>query len=233
MPERSRNLIKYVAAAPLDPIRSDWVAPLLELLPAIKTVEFDFWLRTCQTPHVLEPFTSIPTLNASIPAIKSLVTASTQTFRIGTRDIAAYHDIGCRFSRRKRVDLPGLQLALLDLRGLDNVQEKSRMVHKALRFIIEILGQRPPMPRDSIPTGQALVSVGKRLLVHRDFAGFWFSDELTVPSKNQGWRPVDSNGQIVKIGQECKTITWRRSRTDNVRNEVLYGLQHSQADDLL
>ena len=159
----------------------------------------------------MEPSTSIPTLKASVPAIKSLINASTHTFRIGTRDRQTHHDSEFRFSRRKRVKLPGLQLALLDLKGLDSVQEKSCMVHKALHFVIEILGQRPPVPKDTIPPSQALVSVGKRLLVHRDFAGFWFSDGSTVLSEHQGWNPVDPDGRIVQIGQDCKNITWRRS----------------------
>ena len=43
--------------------------------------ELDFWVV------VLEPFPSISVLNASIPAVKSLVDASTRTFRIDTQDV--------------------------------------------------------------------------------------------------------------------------------------------------
>ncbi|KAF6237654.1 hypothetical protein HO173_003855 [Letharia columbiana] len=156
--------------------RNDWVGRLLGLAPAIKTIEFDFWVG----------FASIPTLDASIPAIKSLIGASTQTFRIGTRDFDAYHGSGFRFSRRRRVELPGMILAVVDLKGLDHVQEKSRLVHKALRFIIEIMGQRPPMPNNTIFPGQALVSVEYRVFLHKDFAGFWSSDEFTVEAETQG-----------------------------------------------
>lgn len=176
LPKTSRHLIKHVAAAPLELARNDWVGRLLGLAPAIKTIEFDFWVG----------FASIPTLDASIPAIKSLIGASTQTFRIGTRDFDAYHASGFRFSRRRRVELPGMILAVVDLKGLDHVQEKSRLVHKALRFIIEIMGQRPPMPNNTIFPGQALVSVEYRVFLHKDFAGFWSSDEFTVEAETQG-----------------------------------------------
>ncbi|KAL9133180.1 MAG: hypothetical protein Q9175_005640 [Cornicularia normoerica] len=209
LPKQWRHLIKHVAAAPLEPTRNDWVGQVLELAPATKTIEFDFWV-------------GLGILNASIPQIKSLINASTQTFRIGIRS-TAYHDSGFRFSRRKRVELPVVQLVVVDLKGLENVPEKSRMVHKALSFIIDIMGQRPPLPNNTIPLSQAFVSVEKRLLVHRDFAGFWSSDESTVPAENQGWSPVDTNGQIVKIGQECKSIKWRRSETSYVSNKALYG----------
>ncbi|CAD6587155.1 MAG: hypothetical protein ASARMPREDX12_002763 [Alectoria sarmentosa] len=204
LPEQSRHLIKHVAAAPLEVAKYDWVGRLLKLAPAVKTVDFDFWVGSFQRPDVLGSFTSISTLTASVPAIKSLINASTQTFRIGARDINAYYESGFRFSRRKRVELPGMKLAVVDLRGLDNMQEKSRLVHKALSFIIEIMGQRPPMPSNTNPPGQALVSVEKRLLVHRDFAGFWSSDEFTVTAEIQGWNPVDTNGQSIDIGRDCK-----------------------------
>lgn len=210
LPEHSRHLIKHVAAAPLELARNDWAGRLLELAPAIRTIEFDFWVGSYSRPEVLESFTSIPTLNASISAIKSLINASTLSFRIGTRDITAYHDPRFRFSRKRRVELPGVHLAAVDLKGLENVQEKSRMVHKALTFIIEIIGQRPPLPNNTIPPGQALVLVEKRMLVHRDFAGFWSTDELTIPAEDRGWMPVDTNGQSVEIGSECKSIRWRR-----------------------
>lgn len=193
------------------------------MAPAIRTIEFDFWVGSYSRPEVLESFTSIPTLNASISAIKSLINASTLSFRIGTRDITAYHDSGFRFSRKRRVELPGVHLAAVDLKGLENVQEKGRMVHKALTFIIEIIGQRPPLPNNTIPPGQALVLVEKRMLVHRDFAGFWSTDELTVPAEDRGWMPVDTNGQSVKIGSECKSIRWRRSRTGLIKTQSLYG----------
>lgn len=223
LPVRSRRLIKHVAAAPLELARNDWTARLLEMAPAIRTVEFDFWVGSYSRPEVLQSFTSIPTLNASIPAIKSLISVATQTFCIGTRDITAYHRAVFPFPRRKRVELPGVHLAVVDLKGPDNVQEKRRMVHKALNFIIEIIGQRPPLPIDTGPPGQALVSVEKKMLVHRDFAGFWSTDEFTPPVKDRGWIPVDTNGQSVKIGSECKSITWRRSRMGFIGNQPLYG----------
>ncbi|CAF9942521.1 MAG: hypothetical protein ALECFALPRED_009785 [Alectoria fallacina] len=222
LPEQSRHLIKHVAAAPLEVAKHDWVGRLLKLAPAVKIVDFDFWIGSFQRPHVLESFTSISTLTASVPAIKSLISASTQTFRIGTRDINAYCESGFRFSRRKRVELPGMKLAVVDLKGLDNVQEKSRMVHKALNFIIEIMGQKPPLPSSINPAGQALVSVEKRLLVHRDFAGFWSSHEFTVTAEIRGWSPVDNNGQSIDIGRECKSIIWRRSGTSYAPNKRLY-----------
>lgn len=223
LPEHSRHLIKHVAAAPLEPTRNDWAGRLLELAPATKTIEFDFWVGSYQTPDVLESWTGIAIINASIPAIKSLITTSTQIFSIGTRDITAYHDSKFRFSRRKHVELPGMQLAVVDLKGIDKVQEKSRMAHKALIFIIEIMGQKPPLPNFAISARQSLVSVEPRLRLHRDFAGFWSSDTSTVPAEYQGWRPVDTNGQSVEIGSECKGITWRRSGTDHVKNRFLYG----------
>lgn len=223
LPERSRHLIKHVAAAPLELSKNDWAGRLLEMATAVKIVEFDFWVGSFRESDILESFTSIPTLTASIPAIKSLINVSTQTFRIGTQDTSAYFDSGFRFSRRKRVELPGMQLVVVDLKGLDDLSEKSRMVHKALSFIIEIIGQRPPLPTSTTPPSQALVSVEKRLLVHKAFAGFWSSDDFNVPGEIQGWSPVDPNGQNVEIGQECKSITWRRSGTGYVQtNKMLY-----------
>ena len=223
LPEQSRYLIKHVAVAPLEIARNDWVGRLLDLAPATKTIEFDFWVSSYHNPRVLDFSPSVPTLNSSIPAIKSLITASTQTFCIGIRDIDAYNESGWRFSRRKPVDLPSVQLAVVNLKGFDNVQEKNRIVHKALSFIIEIIGQRPPLPNRDKPTSQALVPVGKRLLMHRDFAGFWCSDEFTVPAENPGWIPLGSNGQDVDVGLECKSIIWKRSPAGHVKNKVLDG----------
>ena len=213
LPERSRQLIKHVVAAPLELGRHGWVGQLLELAPNVKVVEFDFWIGYPLMPHQLNPSKSIRALGASIPAIKSLINASTQTFRIGTRDIKSYHDSEIQFSRGHRVQPPGTQLAGVDLKGVDDVQEKSCMVHKALTFITEILGQQPLLPNRTIPVDQDLVPVGKRLLVHRDFAGFWCSDGFTVQAECRGWSPFDMDGKKVEIGQQCKNITWRRSTT--------------------
>lgn len=225
LPERSRQMIKHVAAAPLELVRNDWVGQLLSLAPATKTIEFDFWVGSRRNPHALESLTSIPILNASIPAIKSLINTSTQTFRIGTRDSIMYYDFRFRFARgstrRKRVELPGMQLAVVDLKGLDSVQEKRRTVHKALNFIIEIIGQRPPMPKSTLPPDQSLVPVEKRVNLHRDFAGFWSSDDFTVQVENPGWIPVDTTGRTVEMGAECKSMTWRRSEPGHVRNKLL------------
>ena len=218
LPEQSRQMIKHVAAAPLQLARNDWVGQLLSLAPATTTIEFDFWVGSRHNPHALESLTSIPTLNASIPAIKSLVNTLTQTFRIGTRDNLAYYDSRFGFTRQKRVKLPGMQLAVVNLKGLASVQEKSRIVHKALHFIIEIIGQRPPMPNNTLPTDQTLVSVEKRVTLHRDFAGLWLSDKLTAQAENPGWIPVDTTGQTVEIGAECKSMTWRRSEPGHVKN---------------
>lgn len=224
LPEQSRHLIKHVAVAPLLEIaRNDWAGQLLDLAPATKTIEFDFWVTSYRNPRVLAFSSSVSTLNASISAIKSLITASTQTFRIATRDIDNYNDSGWRFARRKPVKLPGVQLAVVNLKGSDNMQEKSRTVHKALNFIIEIIGQRPLMPNKSKPPSQALVSVEKGLLIHSDFAGFWCSHELTVPAEKRGWIPLDSNGQNVNIGLECKSIIWQRWPAGHVKNKVLDG----------
>ena len=204
LPERSRQLIKHVVAAPLERDRNDWAGQLLELAPNVKTVEFDFWIGYPLMRYNLDPFQSIRTLGASIPAIKSLINASTQTFRIGTRDIKSYHDSGFRFSRRQRVQLPGMQLAAVDLKGVDNVQEKSRMVHKTLTFITDILGQQPLLPNRTIPLGQALVVVEKRLLVHREFADVWCSDEFTAQAECRGWSPVDMDGRRSKSVNNVK-----------------------------
>lgn len=213
LPERSRQLIKHVVAAPLELGRNDWVGQLLELAPNVKAVEFDLWIGYPLMPHRLDPSKFIRTLGASIPAIKSLINASTQIFRIGTREIKSYHDSGFQFSCRQRVQPRGMQLAAVDLQGVDDVQERSRMVHKALNFITEILGQQPLLPNRTIPVGQALVPVEKRLLVHRDFADFWCSDGLIVQAECRGWSPVDIDGKKVEVGQQCKNITWQRSTT--------------------
>lgn len=218
LPERSRQLIKHVAAAPMALNKNRWLDRLLEMAPAIKTIEFDFWVGSYRKPDILESSTSVATLNASIPAIKRLINASTQTFRIGTRHNSTYCDFTFCFPCRKREELPSMQLVVVDLKGLDDVSEKSSIVHKALKFIIELIGQRPLLPNNTIPPGQALVSVEQRLLVHKDFAGFWSSVDFTVPFENQGWSPVDPNGQSVKIGKERKSITWRRSGTSYVQN---------------
>lgn len=218
-------MIKHVAAAPLELVRNDWVGQLLSLAPATKTIEFDFWVGSRRNPHALESLTSIPILNASIPAIKSLINTSTQTIRIGTRDSIMYYDFRFRFARgstrRKRVELPGMQLAVVDLKGLDSVQKKRRTVHKALNFIIEIIGQRSPMPKSTLPPDQSLVPVEKRVNLHRDFAGFWSSDDFTVQVENPGWIPVDTTGRTVEMGAECKSMTWRRSEPGHVRNKLL------------
>ena len=212
LPERSRQLIKHVVAAPLELSRKDWVGQLLELAPNVKVIEFDFWIGHPLSPYTLESFQSVLALNASIPAIKSLINESTQTFRIGTRDINSYHDSGFRFSRRQRVQLPGMQLAAVDLTGND-VQEKCHTVHKVLSSIIDVLGQQPLLLSRTIPLGQALVPVEKRLFMHRDFADFWHSNDFIVQAECQGWSPVDMGGRKVEIGQQCKKITWRRSTT--------------------
>lgn len=222
--EQSRHLIKHVAFAPfLEKPRKDWAGQLLRLAPATKTIEFDFWVSSYSNPRVLAFTSLVSTLNASIPAIKSLITASTQMFRIATRDVDTYNDSKWRSARRRPVNLPGIQLAVVDLKGSDDMQEKSRTVHKALSFIIEIIAQRPPMPNKDIPPSQALVSVEKGLLVHSDFAGFWCSHELRMPAEKRGWVPLDSNGRDVNIGLECKSITWQRSPAGHVKNKVLDG----------
>ena len=235
LPERSRHLIKHVAIAPLELTKNDWVDKLLELSLMTKTIEFDLWVGLFRRPYLLEPLASIPTLNASIPAIKRLINASTQTFRIGTLYKSTNFDYTFRYPCRKREELSGMQLVVVDLKGLDDVSEKSQIVHKALNFIIKIMSQRPLLPNDTIPPGQTLVSVGKRLLVHKDFADFWSSDDFTVPGESQGWSPVDRNGQSVEIGQECRIITWRRSGTSDAQNkQSLYsGYRPSAAEAIL
>ena len=222
LPERSRRLIKHIAAAPLDPSKIDWVHQLLQLAPTTKTIEFDFWVVSYQSPRVLEPFARISILHASIPAIKSLINASTQTFRIGIRDVRTYYNANIRYPRRKRTEVPSLQLAVVDLKGLDDVQEKRRMVHKVLHLIFDMMGQRPLMPENSVLLEKRLMSVEKRVLLHSGFAGFWSSDEFRLHGENQRWIPVDSNGQIVEIGSGYKSITWRRWGIGPVKNNVPY-----------
>ena len=224
VPERARHLIKHVAVAPLELDRNDdWGGRLLQLAPAIKTIDFDFWVHSDyhhdRRHQTWRPFTSTTTLNGSLPAIKSLINLSTQSFRIGVRHVATDREARDIFQRRKPVELPGVKLAVVNLKGLDNVEKKSRMVHKALTSIIDILGQRPPMPKNATPPDPAMVLVGERVYVHRDLAGFWSLDEYTLAAEKQGWSPVDANGQDVNIGQECKSIIWRRSGTGHVSNE--------------
>ncbi|KAM0794755.1 hypothetical protein BDR22DRAFT_967506 [Usnea florida] len=117
-------------------------------------------------PDSIESLHSVRTVGASISAFESLINALTQTFRIGTRDINSYHDSGSRFPRRHDLKLPGMQLAAVDLTGGGggHVREKSRMVHKALSFVTDILRQQPLLPNRTIPLGQARVPVEKRLL---------------------------------------------------------------------
>ena len=225
LPARSRHLIKHVVAAPLELARTDWIHQLLELAPDTRTVEFDFWVASCQRPRILEPVATISILNASIPAIKSSVNTSTQTFRIGIRDIADYHDARFYHWRRKRA-LPNVQLAVVDLKGLDKIQEKRRKVHEALQFMIVIMSQRPLMPNTLTPPEEALVWVEKRMLLHKDYAGFWSPDELPIKPKKERWIPVDAKGQAVVIGSESKSITWQRSPNGHVENRVLYGYSH-------
>ncbi|CAF9922128.1 hypothetical protein IMSHALPRED_005356 [Imshaugia aleurites] len=214
LPEHSRLLIKHVAVAPLELERNDWVGRLLQLASTITTLEFDYWIDSycdySQYPYVLRTFTSKPTLNASIPAIKSLVTASTQSFRLGVR-------------RRYPVELSSMQLANVNLKGLDNVREKCLIVHKALKFMIEIIGHHPTVPKSITPIGQEMVSVENRVFLHRDLADFWPSDEFTVPAEMKVWIPTDTNGQIVEIGQDRKSITWRRTGTPHFKNNMSYG----------
>lgn len=224
--ERSRQLIKHIVAAPLELGRKDWVGQLRELAPNVKVVEFDFWIGYPLRPYTLESFQSILTLGASIPAIKSLINASTQTFRIGTRDINSYHDSGFRFSRRQRVQLPGMQLAAVDLTGGDDVREKSYMVHKVLSFIVDVLGKQPLLSNRTIPLGQPLVPVEKRLIMHRDFADFWRSHDFSVQDECQGWSPVDMGGRKVEIGQQSKKIIWRRSTTGYRPKRAVLQLHH-------
>ena len=222
LPQRSRQLIKHVVVAPLELDRTDWMNRLLELAPDTRTVEFDFWVATGQTPRTLEPVATTSVLNASIPAIGSSINASTQTFRIGTRDIADYHDATIYYWRRKRA-LPNVQLALVDLRGLDEIQEKRRKVHEALQFVIVIMSQRPLMPNTLTPPEEALVWVEKRMLLHKDYAGFWSPVEFSIKPRNESWISVDAKGQAVNIGPECKSITWQRSPNRHVESKALYG----------
>ena len=221
VPEGARHLIKHVAVAPLEGDRNgDWGGRLLQLAPAIKTIEFDFWVladyHRNRRHQIWRPFTSTTTLNVSLPAIKSLINLSTQSFRIGARHADTDREARDIYLRRKPVELPGVKLAVVNLNGLDSVEKKSRMVHKALTSIIDILGQRPPVLKNATPPDQAMVLVGERVYVHRDLAGFWSLDEYTSPAEKQRWTPVDANGEGVDIGQECKTIIWRRSGTGHV-----------------
>ena len=226
LPERSRQLIKHVVVAPLELSRRDWVGQLLELALNVKVVEFDFWIGYPLRPYTLESFQSILTLGASIPAIKSLINAPTQTFRIGTRDINSYHDSGFRFSRRQRVQLPGMQLTAVDLTDGDDVREKSHMVHKVLNFIINILGQQPLLSDRTIPLGQALVPVEKRLLMHRDLADFWRSNDFSVQAECQGWSLVDIGCRKIEIGQQRKKRIWRHSTTGYGPKRAVVQLHH-------
>ena len=225
LPAQSRQLIKHVVAAPVELARTDWIDRLLQLAPDARTVGFDFWVASCQRPRILEPVTTTSILNASIPAIKSSVSTSTQTFRIGIREIADYHDARFYHWRGKRA-LPNVQLAVVDLRGLEKLQEKRRKVHEALQFMIVIMSQRPLMPNTLISPKEALVWVEKRMLLHKDYAGFWSPDELPVKPKKERWIPVDAKGQAVNIGSESKSITWQRSPNGHVENRVLYGYGH-------
>lgn len=229
LPQRSRQLIKHIVAAPLELSKPDWISQLLELAPATTKIEFDFWFVTRQSPRglsILEPSARLSILDASIPVIKSLINTSTLTFCIGIRDFNAYHSARFGFLRRKPIELPSVQLALTDLRGLGNVQEKEHEVDKALQFIIDTLEQRPLIPKKSIPPEKALVGIEKRLHLHRDFAQFWSLGELTAPNESRSWIPVNSHGQIVEIGSECKSITWRRLGTDYAKSKALFGYSY-------
>lgn len=229
LPERSRQLIKHIAAAPLELSNPDWISQLLELAPATTKIEFDFWFFSCQSARglsILEPSARLSILNASIPAIERLVNTSTVTFCIGIRDFNAYHSARFGFLRRKPIELPSEQLAVIDLRGLGNVQEKVHEVDRALRFIIDTMRQRPLLPEKSIPPEKALVGIEKRLLLHRDYAGFWSPDEPTAPDESQGWISVNSHGQIVEIGSDCKSINWRRLGTGYAKSKALYGYSY-------
>ena len=221
LPVRSRQLIKHVVAAPLELARSDWIDRLLQLAPHTRTVELDFWVATCQIPRILEPVARSSILNASIPAIKSSINASTQTFRIGIRDIADYHDARFCHWRGKRA-IPNMQLAVVDLKGLDKIQEKRSKVHEALHVIFVIMSQRPLMPNTLKPPEEALVWVEKRMLLHKDYAGFWSPDSLTVQFKNERWIAVDAKGQAVNIGSEFKSIIWQRSPNSHIKSRALY-----------
>ena len=225
LPGRSRQLIKHVVAAPLELARTDWIDRLLQLAPDTRTIELDFWVASCNKPRVLEPVATIKILNASIPAIKSSINASTQTFRIGIRDIADYHDAKFYHWRTSRA-LPNVQLAVVDLKCLGKIQDKRRKVHEALQSVIVILSQRPLMPKTLIPPEEALVWVEKRMLLHKDYAGFWSPDELTVKPQNERWIPVDAKGQAVHIGPESKSITWQRSPNSHVESKALHGYSH-------
>ena len=66
-----------------------WSTP--DLASTVNVVESDFWIGYPSMRHKVISFQSIRTLGTSIPAIKSLINASTQTFGIGTRKINSYH----------------------------------------------------------------------------------------------------------------------------------------------
>ena len=229
LPERSRQLIKHIAAAPLELSKLDWISQLLQLAPATTIIEFDFWFVSYQSARglsILEPPARLSILNASIPAIERLINTSTVTFCIGIRDFDAYHSARFGFLRKKPIELPSVQLAVIELRGLGNVQDKIHEVDKALRFIIDTMRQRRLIPETSIPPKEALVGIEKRLLLHRDYAGFWSPDELTAPDESRGWIPVNGHGQIVEIGPECKSIIWRRLGTGYAKSKALYGYSY-------
>lgn len=116
-----------------------------------------------------------------------------------------------------------MQLAIIDLKGLDSVHNKVHEVDKALRFVVDAMRQRPLIPENSNSPKTALVGVEKRLHLHRDFAGFWSPDGLIAPIESRGWIPVDGHGQIVDIGSECKSITWRRLTAGCANSKALYG----------
>ena len=205
LPARSRQLIKHVVAAPLKLAGTDWIDRLLELAPDPRTVEFEFLVHPRHNPRILEPLGTISTLDASIPAIESSINTSTQTFRIGFREFADYYDARLNHFRTKRA-LPNVQLAVVDLKGLDEMQEKRRKVHEALHFMVLLMSQRPLMPNAVTLPEEALVWVEKGMLLHKDYAGFWSPDELTVKSQNGRWIPVDATGQVVNIGSVSKSM---------------------------
>ena len=225
LPERSRQFIKHVIAAPFELARTDWIDRLLDLAPDTRIVEFDFWVTWWHLAPLLELRAPISVLNASIPAIKSSINTSTQTFRIGIRNEYDFDDARFYPWRRKRA-LTSVHLAVVDLKGLDQIQEKRRKVHKALQFIISRMSQSLPMPKALAPLEEALVRVEKRILLHKDYAGFWFPDELPLQPENRRWISVDTQSQAVNIGSEVKSITWRRSPSYHVENKALGSYSH-------
>ena len=197
LPETSRPLIKHVVAEPLQMTKPDWASQLLRLAPATKTVEFRFSVRYFMSPTIF---------HASIPLIKSLINISTQTFRISIRDDHAQFR-------------PSIMIAVLNLKGLDSLYEKRRKVYQVLKSLARVIYKLHTL----VTPEKDLVWVDKRTLLHRDFAGFWSSDESKVKSEDQGWIPVDTNGQLVEIGSECKSITWRRSSTGYAKTKASFG----------